>query len=203
MNTRSVVTLPEHVFNGHVPKLDSRDLRATLLATAIRMLAEPQAVAVPSLRSIARACDVAPSAVYWHFPSEADLRSAVLDASYADMVEAVERALDTRPTDSDALAVAGNAYIDWGLAHPGAYQLLFESGDALPETRAEHGPRLQRRIVELAAAVDPGAPFSAALLLWSAWHGIVSLRLHKTEWDWGMTPDEANARLVAALTGRG
>ncbi|MFI1584480.1 TetR-like C-terminal domain-containing protein [Embleya sp. NPDC020630] len=96
----------------------------------------------------------------------------------------------------------GGAYIAWALEHPGAYQLLFESDDQLPATRADHGPRLQRRIVELAHRVDPQTPFAAALLLWSAWHGVVSLRPHKTEWDWGMAPHEANRRLVPALTTR-
>ncbi|MEU3518896.1 TetR/AcrR family transcriptional regulator [Streptomyces sp. NPDC006654] len=181
---------------------DRRDLRGELVAAAVEMLAQPQPVAVPSLRSIARACQVAPSAVYWHFPSEADLRSAVLDAEYTSLICTVEAALDSAPDDTDRLVVAGDAYITWALEHPGAYQLLFESDDELPATRAEHGPRLQQRIVELARRVDPQAPFTAALLLWSAWHGVVSLRLHKTEWDWGMTPHEANERLVAALTTR-
>ncbi|MGX1673314.1 TetR/AcrR family transcriptional regulator [Streptomyces sp. NPDC055400] len=181
---------------------DRRDLRGELVAAAVEMLAQPQPVAVPSLRSIARACQVAPSAVYWHFPSEADLRSAVLDAEYTSLISTVEAALDSAPDGTDQLVVAGDAYIAWALEHPGAYQLLFESNDELPATRAEHGPRLQRRIVELARRVDPQAPFAAALLLWSAWHGVVSLRLHKTEWDWGMTPHETNRRLVAALTTR-
>jgi len=187
------------VFNGLVTRKDTRELRAELVAAAVAALTHPQAVAVPSLRSIARDCNVAPSAVYWHFPSEADLRSAVLDVEYTSMVDAVEAALDTTDDDGDRLVVAGDAYIAWGLAHPGAYQLLFESGDALPETRAPHGSRLQAHIVELARAVDPDAPFAAALLLWSAWHGIVSLRLLKNEWDWGMTAAQANRRLVAAL----
>ncbi|MCM2388268.1 TetR/AcrR family transcriptional regulator [Streptomyces albipurpureus] len=187
------------MFNESVTKEDNRDLRSELVSAAIAMLAEPQAVAVPSLRSIARTCGVAPSAVYWHFPSEADLRSAVLDAEYASLIETVESALDAADDVDDHLFVAGDAYIAWGTAHPGAYQLLFESNDALPETRAAHGPRLQARIVELARLVDPDAPFASALLLWSAWHGVVSLRLHKTEWDWGMTPQEANRRLVQAL----
>ncbi|WP_093786655.1 TetR/AcrR family transcriptional regulator [Actinacidiphila guanduensis] len=191
------------MFNDGVKKSAApskdRDLRAELVAAAVEMLARPQPVAVPSLRSIARACQVAPSAVYWHFPSEADLRSAVLDAEYASMVRAVEEALDGAAADEDPLVAAGDAYIDWALAHPGAYQLLFESGDELPATRAPHGPRLQTRIVALARRVDPDAAFPAALLLWSGWHGIVSLRLHKGEWDWGMTPHQANRRLVAAL----
>ncbi|GII54953.1 TetR family transcriptional regulator [Planotetraspora thailandica] len=180
---------------------DARDLRAELIAAAVAMLAQPQAVAVPSLRSIARACGVAPSAVYWHFPSEADLRSAVLDAEYSSLIESVEAALDAAGEHADPLVAAGDAYIVWALDHPGAYQLLFESGDELPATRAEHGPRLQRRIVELARRVDPDAPFAAALLMWSVWHGVVSLRLHKNEWDWGMTAQQANRRLVSALTG--
>jgi hypothetical protein len=37
-------------------------------------------------------------------------------------------------------------------------------------------------------------------LLWSAWHGLVSLRLHKTDWDWGLSAEEANARIITALT---
>jgi AcrR family transcriptional regulator len=189
----------EQVFNHGVAHAKSRDLRSELIAAAVSMLAEPQPVAVPSLRSIARACNVAPSAVYWHFPSEAELRSAVLDAEYTDMVNSVERAIDATPAGADPLVVAGDAYLAWGLGHPGAYQLLFESGDPLPESRAENGPRLQQRVVELAAAVDPIAPFAAALVLWSAWHGIVSLRLHKSDWDWQLSAEKTNARIVNAL----
>jgi AcrR family transcriptional regulator len=177
-----------------------RNLREELLGAALAMLAETQPVHVPSLRSIAKACGVAPSAVYWHFPSEAELRSAVLDAEYASLVEAVEAALNLSvASGEEALEVAGAAYIEWGLAHPGAYQLLFEGDDAIPETRADAGPRLQQRIVELATLVDDEA-FPAALLMWSLWHGIVSLRLHKPQWNWGMTPLEANDRTVHAMT---
>jgi AcrR family transcriptional regulator len=183
-------------------RMESRDLRAELVAAAVEMLTEPQAVKVPSLRSIARRCGVAPSAVYWHFPSEADLRSAVLDAAYTEMVASIEQAIVDIPDESDPLVVAGQAYVRWGLAHPGAYQLLFESSDDLPATRAPHGARLQKWIVDLVAATDPDTPFSSALLMWSAYHGVVSLRLHKSDWDWGLSADEATARIVAALVPR-
>ncbi|MFD4549567.1 TetR/AcrR family transcriptional regulator [Streptomyces sp. NPDC058466] len=108
---------------------------------------------------------MAPSAVYWHFPSEADLRSAVLDTEYTSLVEAVESALDATDESGNQLVVAGDVYIAWGAAHSGAYQLLFESNDALPETRAARGPRLQARIIELARLVDPDVPFASARLL--------------------------------------
>jgi len=180
--------------------VETRDLRAELIAAAVTMLAEPQAVAVPSLRSIARQCKVAPSAVYWHFPSEAELRSAVLDAEYTDLVEHIEQAVAGAEEGTNLLVVAAQAYVRWGLSHPGAYQLLFESDDLIPATRAPHGPRLQKLIVELVSATDPDTPFTSALLLWSAYHGLVSLRLHKTDWDWGLGADEAVARIVLALT---
>jgi AcrR family transcriptional regulator len=179
--------------------MTTRDLRSELIAAAVAMLIEPQAVKVPSLRSIARQCHVAPSAVYWHFPSEADLRSAVLDAEYTDLIDTIERALSRAPEGSDPLVVAGQAYVRWGLDHPGSYQLLFESSDELPETRAPHGPRLQKRIVDLVAETHPDTPFASALLLWSAYHGLTSLRLHKSEWNWDLSPDEATERIVTAL----
>ncbi|WP_413810669.1 TetR-like C-terminal domain-containing protein [Streptomyces sp. OE57] len=143
---------------------------------------------------------MAPSAVYWHFPSEGDLRSAVLDVEYTSLIENVQAALDSAAEQDEPLVVAGNTYIAWALAHPGAYQLLFESHDELPATRADQGPGLQRRVVELARRVDSDAPFAAALMLWSVWHGIVSLRLHKNEWDWGMSAEQANLRMISALT---
>ncbi|TFV33004.1 TetR/AcrR family transcriptional regulator [Streptomyces sp. T1317-0309] len=89
----------EQVFNGWVGTTaetkGNRDLRAELVAPAGGHARAAAAVAVPSLRSIAKACGVAPSAVYWHFPSEADLRSAVLDAEYTSLIDAVETALDS------------------------------------------------------------------------------------------------------------
>jgi hypothetical protein len=37
---------------------------------------------------------------YRHFPSEVDLRSAVLDAGYSSLIESVEAALDTTDAES-------------------------------------------------------------------------------------------------------
>jgi AcrR family transcriptional regulator len=173
---------------------DRRDLRAELIGAAVTMLAETQAITVPSLRSIARECGVAPSAVYWHFPSEADLREAVLDIQYTDLIEAVEKALDGAAAGPAALIAAATAYVCWGLAHPGAYQLLFESNAPVPPTRAMNGPRLQRDFIALLQHIDPHVSLAEALEFWALQHGLVSLRLHKAEWDWGASAEEAIAR---------
>src|SRR5882757_266690 len=164
------------------------------------MLEAPQAIAVPSLRSIARACQVAPSAVYWHFPSDSELRVAILDAEYADLAATVERSLAKARKGSNRLVLAWRAYAAWGLAHPGGYQLLFESSDRLAATRADDDPRPPDRFVELAATFAPDTPLTSARLMWSAVHGIVSLRLHKTDVDWKISADSAVTQIVAALS---
>jgi AcrR family transcriptional regulator len=179
---------------------DNRDLRAELIAAAVAMLAEPQPVAVPSLRSIARACNVAPSAVYWHFPSETELRAAVLAAEYADLIAAVEHASAEAGLGVDALVLAWQAYARWGLEHPGAYQLLFESDDQLAAGRDDHPSRAENRFLRLAAVIDPVSPLTLARLLWSAIHGLVSLRLHKSDVDWLLGLEQAVARIVISLS---
>jgi AcrR family transcriptional regulator len=175
-----------------------RDLRSELVSAAVAMLA--QSAALPSLRSIARACGVAPSAVYWHFASEAALRTAVLDAEYADLAQAVDQALAQPRKGSSKVVLAWQAYVAWGIANPGAYQALFESADHLTSMRADDDPRPQDRLVEMAATFDPATPLTSARLMWSAVHGLVSLRIHKTTVDWKISAADATARIVTALS---
>ncbi|MCW2524142.1 MAG: hypothetical protein JWO63_2477 [Frankiales bacterium] len=184
------------VTQGKAPP--ARDLRSELVSAAVSMLA--QSAVVPSLRSIARACGVAPSAVYWHFPSESALRAAVLDAEYADLARAVELAIAGTEKDSSRVVLAWQAYVAWGIANPGAYQALFESPDHLTSMRADEDPRPQDRLVELAATFDPATPLISARLMWSAVHGLVSLRIHKATVDWKISADDATARIVTALS---
>ncbi len=105
-------------------------LRAQLVAAASELLLSPQAVALPSLRAVARACSVSPAAIYLHFDSVQELTAAVLDAQLDDMEGAITSRLpDAAPRVR--LAALGAAYAQWGLSHPGAYQLVFESADRL------------------------------------------------------------------------
>lgn len=176
-----------------------RDLRGELIAAAVSLLAEPRQVAVPSLRRVAVACDVAPSAVYWHFPSEADLQAVVLDVEYESLITAVGVASVDVEDPVRAFVSAWQAYASWGMAHPGAYQLLFEGGDALTPPRHDYPLRTWNRFVELAQRVHPPAPLVLARLLWAAVHGIVSLRLHKPDMNWEPEIEDAVDAVVTAL----
>ncbi len=150
-------------------------LRAQLVAAAGQLLTDPQRVALPSLRAVARACDVSPAAVYLHFDSVQALIRAVL----ASQIESLNGAMSAAGPELAEMAVA---YVTWGMSHPGGYQLLFESADELGVEHDAHDPAGAEMIRTIAARIGE-VPTQR---LWTALHGIVSLRIHKPDMEWPM-----------------
>ncbi|CAM5298365.1 TetR/AcrR family transcriptional regulator [Leifsonia shinshuensis] len=181
---------------------DGDRLREQLVAAASELLLAPQPLAAPSLRAVARACSVSPAAVYLHFASQQDLIRAVvaaqLDALRADLPRLDDPALPLR----ERLEEYAVRYAEWGVAHPGAYQLIFESADRLGLD--DHDDRPGWDMIDAVAAAldgDPDAGAAAALQatrLWVALHGLTSLRIHKpgSIWTTGLAED---ARAIVAL----
>ena len=175
------------VFGRALPSRREGDqLRTELLAAAARLAAGPRPVTIPSLRAVARACGVSAPAVYRHFDSQAALTRALLTAEY-DAFERVVLADDDedRPP-RERLRRLARAYVRWGLANPGMYQLLFESAEQLDDACAFSGAseELARRLGVL--VTDPGA----AEHLFAGLHGLVSLRIHKPHRDWATAPTD-------------
>lgn len=175
-------------------------LGGELLAAATALAGEPRPVTIPSLRAVARACGVSATAVYRHFPSQSALTRAVLVAAHAAFGAAVLSADDTSAEPAQRLRRLAARYVEWGIAHPGLYQLLFESADQLGQDWAVVGAsdEVTGRMIALLAARDgtgPGAVLTALAgeRLWSGLHGLVSLRLHKPDHPWGAdVPDEVD-----------
>lgn len=179
-------------------------LRSELVRAATELLVEPQAVAPPSLRAIARECGVSPSAVYLHFDSQTDLIAAVVDAQYDELADALAAADRPRTAPLKRLQALAQAYVTWGIEHPGAYQLLFESADALPVafTGSSVGAGLMDSVADLVQAhgvTRRDEAVKRAQRLWIALHGLVSLRIHKPQADWPSTASADAAVLVSAL----
>jgi AcrR family transcriptional regulator len=179
-------------------------LRAELVEAATELLVAPQTVAPPSLRAIARECGVSPSAVYLHFDSQADLIAAVVDAQYDELAAALAAADRPRAAAPARLQALARAYVTWGIEHPGAYQLLFESADALPIafTGSSVGAGLMDGVAELIRAHgncrrDEAA--KRAQRMWVALHGLVSLHIRKPQAAWTTPPATEAGYLVSAL----
>jgi AcrR family transcriptional regulator len=161
-----------------------------LLAAAIGLASSRLSLAIPSLRAVARACDVSATAVYRHFESQSALNRAVLAMSNADEPGRAPRA---------RLRLLACAYLEWGLANPGLYQLRFESADQLgaDHVHTDGADVLLAQIGELVRASGTASAVTAADL-WGGIHGLTSLRLHKPAYTW---PDDATTqidRLLAA-----
>lgn len=186
---------------------EGEHLRAELIAAATELLVRPQPVAVPSLRAIARAVGVSPSGVYLHFASQEDLIGAVIESQYAELRTALMDADRPSTAPIDRMVTMARTYVTWGVAHPGDYQLLFESADALPGGSPAIG--MGDALLEgVAALVRAHASLSAvrsrrvAMRIWIALHGVVSLRIHKPHASWeSSVADDAEALLRANLIG--
>ena len=166
-------------------------LRDELLAAATALTESPRPVAIPSLRAVARACGVSATAVYRHFPSRSALTRAVLTAENVRFGRAVLGADEPGAEPAERLRRLAAAYVRWGAASPGLYQLLFESADQLGDDWpvVATSEALTGHITTLLTARDGAGPHAvpaalAAERLWVGLHGLVSLRLHKPGHPW-------------------
>jgi len=173
-------------------------LYGELLATAMRLASSEMSLAIPSLRAVARECGVSATAVYRHFSSQSALNQAVLLAVDASMIKALGGSDDPRRSPSQRLCDIAYAYLSWGLANPGLYQLRFESADQLGAdyVRTDAADTLLALIDELFRSSGTASALTAEDL-WVSLHGVVSLRIHKSGRVWSTPAVEQVGRMLA------
>lgn len=141
-----------------------------------------------SLRGVARAVGVSPSAAYRHFADREALLAAVARRAYADMGATMRAELDALPARRNprrrarerAVAV-GVAYVRWALAEPERFRAalgpLFDGSPQGIEDDPYH--LLQGAVADLDAAGLLGRAHrdGADLAIWTAAHGLSVLVL--------------------------
>ena len=138
------------------------ELRPALLQTAGEML-EEEGHAQLSLREVARRAGVSHNAPYRHFPD----RERLLAALAAQGFQRLGEALGSRPRRE-----MGEAYVEFALAHPQRFRLMF-GGLTRP------GPRdrgVYERLVGSFSDLGDDAPYAAAAA-WGLVHGLAHLLL--------------------------
>ncbi len=153
--------------------------REALLGAARVELAEHSHAHI-SLRAVARRAGVSHAAPKYHFEDRAGLLTAVAAEGFDALTVALEAAVEA--AEGWPLAALGKAYIDFGLANPALFDLMFRPSELHPGD-----PRLldaqARALGALASAVQDasGSPASAAdvtemsLTSWALVHGLVVL----------------------------
>jgi AcrR family transcriptional regulator len=100
-------------------------LREEILEAVGALLDETNDEAAVSIRAIAERVGVTPPSIYRHFEDKEALLSAVCADVFVQLNEGIEAAAAGAASPLDALAVAGRCYIEFGLAHPEHYRLVF------------------------------------------------------------------------------
>ena len=176
---------------------------ADIRAAALRQVREHGAQAL-SLRAVAREVGMSNPGLYRYYASRDELLTALVAEAFDALAAALERARDARP-DADVaerLRAVALGYLDWALAHPVEFHLVF--GTPVPGYAAPaDGPtvaaaaRFGSVFVDLVAEAwrtgtrpdppfevpdpppgqpDPGAAVALARM-WTRLHGIVALAL--------------------------
>jgi AcrR family transcriptional regulator len=165
------------------------ELREQILGAAREIVLE-QGFEELSMRKIAEAIEYSPATLYLHFESRDAIALELVREGFVEMLGALSPA--TAEADPlDRLRQIGRSYIRFGIDNPRTYRLIFmedpkfsnsvigQQLDAPGEPGNIAFEVLESTVSELVAKgiFRPIDPEIASQLLWSAVHGIVSLRL--------------------------
>jgi AcrR family transcriptional regulator len=173
-------------------------LRGEILAAAEQLLIETADESAVSIRAIADRVGVTPPSIYRHFPDKETLMLAVCQDVFTRLDDALQKAASDATDPLDELMRKGRAYIEYGLANPESYRLLFmlkrpprERGEVvspgdLPGTQAF--VHLQETVERILALAEAGTlvpdPYEMTCAVWTAVHGITSLRISLAHFPW-------------------
>jgi AcrR family transcriptional regulator len=182
-----------------LPKGEGRQLRAEILAATEQMLLETGSAQAVSIRGVADAVGVTPPSIYRHFADKDRLIFEVCARHFTALEDHIVAATAGVEDPVDRLAVMGRAYIEFGVANPEPYRIMFM-------TRADRAPvEFQGEVLVDSACfdlltasveecIDAGRfrpehtdAYRLSLGFWAQVHGLTSLLVSKPTMDW---PDD-------------
>jgi len=168
---------------------ERQNVRRKILDAARGLFAEQGYDAV-TMRRIAEAIEYSATAIYSHFEDKDTLIRELCREDSVTLAQAFH-AIAAEPDPLERLRQIGMAYVDFGVAHPNHYRLMFMSSrklDAADLPRMGHGNPEQDGyaflVATLAEARAQGLlraglddPHLAAQAFWAGGHGVVALHL--------------------------
>lgn len=166
--------------------------RQALVEAARNLMVSASPTKLPSVRALADQAGMSPASIYLHYADLNELFLDVIELLQNDLGEFIRARTETAKDHSDRLYQSTLAYVEWGLANQGAYQLLFEDTDreeALKYGRRPGAERIKELAVLISKAKGNRLPdLAGALEMAFFLHGLVSLRMHKTGVRWPISP---------------
>jgi AcrR family transcriptional regulator len=157
-------------------------LRLEIIEAAIRVIDDDTGRL--TLTAIAGETGIAGPSIYDHFSGVDEIRFAVIRSCYQDLIDQVRQAQRNLQDPVARLEATCSAYIDYASRFPHRYALLFRTERDQEEKSAvgDRGAAALRTLVDSvadckAAGVSRSAdPHEDALAIWSAIHGLATLR---------------------------
>lgn len=166
-------------------------MREEILDATERLLLTTGSADALSIRAVCDAAGVTPPSIYRHFRDKEALIAEVCARRLAAFNETLLAAVEGVDDPVDALVVRGRAYIEFGLANPEPYRILFMTRlDTIPvmEQTAwlEGSDAFADAVENVQACIDAGRlrpehtdAFQVAAGLWARVHGLTSLAISK------------------------
>lgn len=175
------------------PKGEGHSRRAEILAAAERIFVE-HGYEGATIRKIADEVGLSSTALYMHFSEKSEILHEICREAF-EALQATndEASTEARPPERRLRGMI-EAYIRFGFDNPNAYRLVYMTRPAEARGGATNAARelgaslfgsFQSVVEEVAAAGRlKGEPKAAAQAIWAAGHGLVSLMITKTYFDW-------------------
>ena len=194
---------------SRAPKGEGDRLRDDILAVTERLLLGTGDASAVSVRAIAEAVGVTPPSIYLHFADKDALIYAVCEMEFAKLDEVLEEAVAGVDDPVESLRRRGRAYIQFGVDHPEHYRILLMGKEDFTREDFEAGripgiSSFMALVANVQACIDAGAfaprdPMLVACGLWSAVHGITSLRITMPGFPVVHTADELIDHVLEVL----
>jgi AcrR family transcriptional regulator len=178
------------------PRGEGADRPAEILAAAQRLFLEV-GFEQATMRRIAAAVGVSPTALYVYFPDKEHILRAIAERTFRDLLASLQATTAAPHASVLAMLRAGlRAYVDFGRGRPDAYRLTFLSkmmasaGPGRPNNVCGDLPEADRSFAVLEELVTalvasgclrPGDPVLLAEALWACIHGVTTLLIDKPE----------------------
>ncbi len=158
-------------------------LRETLIEAGVAML-EEEGIHALSLRKVAKRAKVSHAAPYRHFEDKVALLSAVAEAGFRHLAQAMEQTMADAEQDPHVqMFEIGRCYVMFGIAHPAQLTLMFS--DLLKVGTSESLLSAASRTFELltqsvengqqAGLIREGDSAEIARTVWAMEHGLAML----------------------------
>ena len=163
-------------------------LRETILTESRSMMIR-EGFANLSMRKIATEVGVTATSIYLHFKNKEDLLYALMDESISELNNKLQQAAESGSDPLESLDAVARTYIEFGLAHPQEYEMVFlVRAEELPRYPKDKFREARRGYEILASLIDDGVKaglledddsLTSAYTIWAQMHGVVSVILNR------------------------